>query len=356
MMLQYIKEHLYEAGKTFYFSADNTYFNEVSILEFVDDLYQQQGVTHVFIDELHKYSNWNQELKNIYDSYPKLKVIFSGSSSIDLIQGSYDLSRRAKLIHMPGLSFREYLNLTTGNNFPAIGLEDLLTGHVDFSAQLSNVVTVLKHFDDYKNFGYYPFILDDRDALYSTIETMIDKTISEDIADFYQLKTGNLKHFKRILNFLATIPPGKVNPSNIARHLSIDYKTVDNYLDILVRSGLVRMLYPVASGSQLLTRPSKIFLDNSTLLAAINTFLSSDLERGMQRELVFLQSTQAAGLKTFYPTMGDFKIDDITFEVGGKNKTGQQLSAVTGRSIVVKDDILVGFSRNIPLYLFGFLY
>ncbi|MDF1654859.1 MAG: AAA family ATPase [Coxiellaceae bacterium] len=357
MLLQLIKNKLYDSGEAFYFSADNTYFNEVPILEFVDDLYQNKGIRYVFIDEIHRYANWNQELKNIYDSYPKLKVIFSGSSSIDLIHGSYDLSRRAKLIHMPGLSFREYLNLITNNDFSAITFDELITNHSKLSAELSQIPTILKHFDDYKNLGYYPFILQDRDALYEAINNIIDKTVNEDIANFYQLKTSNLNHFKRIINFLATIPPGKINPSNIAKHLSIDYKTVEHYLEILSKTGMVRMLYPVAHGNQTLTKASKIYLDNSTLLSAANTFLSSDLDIGTQRELTFLQSVNGADIQAFHPKKGDFFINDITFEVGGKNKTMQQLNTIKkGKRMLVKDSIVAGFKDTIPLYLFGFLY
>lgn len=357
MLLQLIKNKLYDTGEAFYFSADNTYFNEVTILEFVDDLYQNKGIRFVFIDEIHRYTNWNQELKNIYDSYPNLKVIFSGSSSIDLIHGSYDLSRRARLIHMPGLSFREYLNLTTGNDFPSVSFSELIENHSKLSAELSQIPTILKHFEDYKNLGYYPFILQDRDALYEAIANIIDKTVNEDIANFYQLKTTSLNHFKRIINFLASIPPGKVNPNNIAKHLSIDYKTVENYLNILHKTGMVKMLYPAAHGNQILTKASKIYLDNATLLSAVNTLLSSNLDIGTQRELTFLQSIDGAGIQAFYPEKGDFIVEDITFEVGGKNKTMQQLSNTKkDKRILVKDNIVAGFKDTMPLYLFGFLY
>ena len=129
MMLQYIKNELYDGGGAFYFSADNAYFAETSLLAFVDELYQSMNIRHVFIDEVHKYPNWNQELKNIYDSFPSLKVVFSGSSSIDLIRGSYDLSRRAKLLQMKGLSFREYLNIKNQEQFATVTLEDIFQNH-----------------------------------------------------------------------------------------------------------------------------------------------------------------------------------------------------------------------------------
>ena len=356
LLLQYIKEHLYAREDVFYFSADQTYFNEVTLLDYVNQLYQQKGIRVFFVDEIHKYVNWNQELKNIYDSFPDVHVVFSGSSSIDLIQGSYDLSRRARLLHMPGLSFREYVNLTAGHNFPALTLDEVLRDHINLAATLSNDTQILKLFGEYKTTGYYPFILDDSKRLYEAINTIVDKTINEDIADFYQLKTFSLKHFKRILNFLATIPPGKINPSNISKRLSIDYKTVEHYLDILMKTGLVKKLYPVAHGLQQLSKAEKIFIDNTTLLSAVNTFLSEDLDQGNVRELVFLQSTSGAGFKVFAPKAGDFCINDMVFEIGGKNKTKQQLKAINGDKYLVKDDILVGFKQEIPLYLFGLLY
>lgn len=356
LLLQYIKNNLYETGDTFYFSADNTYFEDVPLLEFVDELYQQKDIRNFFIDEIHKYKNWNQELKNIYDSFPKAKVVFSGSSSIDLVHGNYDLSRRAKLIYMPGLSFREYLNLITDNNFPAISFDELIADHIKIAAQLSQVTTIIKYFEDYKNFGYYPFVLNNRDDLYQAVANIIDKTIYEDIANFYRLKTSNLHYFRKIINFLATIPPGKITANNIAKHLGVDNKTVDHYLEILTKTGVIKKLFPAVHGNQILTKPDKVYLDNTTLLAASNAFLSSPLDIGTTRELAFFQSLQGAGIKVSYPKVGDFQVQDIIFEVGGKNKTASQLKNVKERKYLVKDNIIVGSKSEIPLYLFGFLY
>lgn len=356
LLLQYIKNELYEQNEVFYFSADNVYFNETSILSFVSDLYQSQNIHIFFIDEIHKYHNWNQELKNIYDSFPKVKVVFSGSSSINLIEGTYDLSRRAKLHHLPGLSFREYLNLTTDHQFDPITFQELIEHHQKLAAHFSQVSTITKHFEEYLLFGYYPIVFQGRDHLYEAISNVINKTVHEDIAEFYNLKTSNLNHFKRIINFLASIPPGEIKTNNLARHLGIDNKTADHYLAILEKTGMVKPLFPVASGNQILTKPAKIYLDNTTLHAAVNTFLFEQLDQGAQRELFFLQSTSGAGIKAFYPKEGDFQIKDTIFEVGGKNKTWKQLAAYKGKKILVKDNLLLGFKNEIPLYLFGFLY
>jgi hypothetical protein len=356
LLLQFIKNHLYSQENSFYFSADNIYFNNSSILECVDQLYTTQDIHYFFIDEIHKYANWSQELKNIYDSFPKIKIFFSGSSSIDLVEGTYDLSRRARLLHLPGLSFREYLNIKTNNHFQPIAFDTLLTEHQKFAAQLSTVTTINKHFEEYLAFGYYPIVFQNQEYLYEALANIIDKTIYEDIANFYNLKTSNLSHFKSIIHFLASIPPGKVNTNNLANHLGIDNKTALHYLEIMNHTGLIKMLYPVAHGNQILNKPAKIYLDNTTLLTTVNTFISSALDIGTLRELAFLQFTAGANLPVFYSDLGDFKIQDTLFEAGGKNKTWQQLKNYDGKKVLVKDNILLGLKNEIPLYLFGFLY
>lgn len=356
MLLQIIKEKYYQKNDAFYFSADNTYFNETSLLTFIDELYQKKAIRTVFIDEIHKYPRWNQELKNLHDAFPNLKIVFSGSSSIDLIKGTYDLSRRAKLYHLPGLSFREYLNIKTNNDFPSITLEELLTNHQKISARLSKLSTLLMYFDEYLSLGYYPIVFKNRDNIYDAISNIIDKTIYEDVANFYNLKTANLLYLKRILNFLASSQPGEIKTNTLARHLHIDNKTVQHYIEILQQTGLIKLLYPVAQGNQLLVKPNKMYLDNTTLLTTINTLLSGLLVLGTQRELVFLQFIKGAGINVFYPYIGDFQINDIIFEIGGKSKKWQQLENHKGEKYLVKDNILVGFGNEIPLYLFGFLY
>lgn len=178
----------------------------------------------------------------------------------------------------------------------------------------------------------------------------------EDISNFYSLKTNNLPHFKRILNFLASIPPGNINTNNVAHHLGIDNKTAAHYLEILAKTSMIKMLYAESTGNQILSKPTKVYLDNTTLLAAINTFLSGELNVGTKRELAMMQFLKGANLQVFYPKYGDFKVKDIVFEVGGKNKTMQQLKDVDGKKFLIKDNILVGNKLEIPLYLLGFLY
>lgn len=356
LMLQYIKNHLYGNNKVFYFSADHIYFNDGTLLSFIEELYRSEGISIFFIDEIHKYKKWNQEIKNIYDAFPSIKIIFSGSSSIDLVKGSYDLSRRATLFHLHGLSFREYLNFKTGSQFNPIPFDQMLTHYAEYDASLSLIPKIKGHFKDYLEKGYYPFLFEDQYSYYEKIERIIGKMIFEDIANYYNLHTTNLGYFKKILKFLASIPPGHINIHNLSQNLGIDGKTAYNYLNILEETELVRFIYPYQGGNQQLKKPEKIFLNNTTLLYALNNYVGQDASMGTVRELFFIQSIMNTGKNIFYSKMGDFQTATTVFEIGGKNKKRQQIKHADLPAILVKDDIFVTSQNTIPLFYFGFLY
>ena len=350
LMLQYIKNELYEEGKTFYFTADHIYFQEATLLEFVSSLYKNEGYQIIFIDEIHKYQNWNQELKNLYDSFPSLKIVFSGSSMLDLVKGSYDLSRRAVLFHLHGLSFREYLNFVCDLDLKPISFEMLLK-----KPKIPDAARILPHFQDYLKHGYYPFVLEDVHSYYEKLTRVIDKTIFEDIANYYNLKTPNLQYFKRILTYLASIPPGELVVHNLAQTLAVDDKTAQHYLSILASVGLIREIYPNGKGSARIRKPSKIFLNNTTLMHTMQQYLEEPIPKGTERELFFIQSLQDAGIELFYSSIGDFRTKKAVFEIGGKNKTRRQLKGAEEPSYLVKDDILTSLKGEIPLFMMGFI-
>ncbi len=183
----------------------------------------------------------------------------------------------------------------------------------------------------------------------------MEKTIFEDIAQFYALKTNYLSHLNKILNFLATIPPGEMNIHNLAKNLGIDDKTTFSYLTMLNNTGLIRIIYPAASGNQVLRKPEKIFLNNTTLLATINKFLGNVIDKGNVRELFFIQSLENSGTSVFYSKEGDYRAEKFIFEIGGKNKTKKQIKN-SEQALLIKDDILNSSKNEIPLYFFGFLY
>lgn len=360
LLLQYIKEHLYQGKKVFYFSADSVYLvNNASLLELVNELYLSEGYKHFFIDEIHKYANWSQELKNLYDSFPDIQIVFSGSSMLDIIKGTYDLSRRAKIYKLPGLSFREYLLLSKINaadpELPILDFQDIIND----STHVKSMVTIDRikgHFKDYLKKGYYPFAFEDEDAYVSQIHQVIEKTIYEDIANYYNLKTESLIIFKKILVFLASIPPGEVNTNNIAKNLSVAHQTVEHYLSILDSVRLIHMIFPYEGGNQYLRKPQKIFLDNTNLLYALSQESGPSLNIGTLRELFFVQTLHDKNIDVYYSKQGDYRTVDTLFEVGGKNKTAAQLAGSELKKIVVKDDTLSLSKGVLPLIYLGFLY
>lgn len=356
LLLQYIKNTLMKEGKCFYFSADLIYFQQTTLLEFVSNLHLVEGYKIIFIDEIHKYQGWNQELKNLYDAFPSLKIVFSGSSMLDLVEGSHDLSRRAKLYHLHGLSFREYLNFALSFQLKPIPLQKILKNTNSSLKQLKGIDRILPHFEDYLKKGYYPFVFEDPRSYYEKVSRVIEKTIFEDIANYYNLKTSNLQYFKRLLTYLASIPPGDLNMHNLAKNLGIDHKTTEHYVTILASVGLIRKMRPYEGGGADLRKPSKILLNNTNLIHTMQQYLGLPSSKGMERELFFVQSLQNAGVEIFYSKQADYRTRQAIFEIGGKNKTWDQLREIKEPSYLVKDDTLHALKGEIPLFLFGFLY
>ncbi len=356
LMLQYIKENL-DIQAVFYVSADNIYFSNTTIFDFIREQYETESIKLFFIDEAHKYRGWSQELKNVYDSFPDVSVVFSGSSSMDLVKGSYDLSRRGIMYKLHGMSFREYLNFTTGANLPPVDLNTLITDRKQLSAELGTLPRLKGHFKEYLKTGYYPFIFESKDLYFEKLGNIIEKTIFEDIASHYRLKTANLHIFKHILHYLCTIPPGEINAHNLAKNLSLDGKTVMHYLTILRETGLVRLLFADKKGSSLIRKPAKVFVDNTSLLYGITTTLGQGVNIGTLRELFFISMLQNCGEKVFYSKdVGDYLCREIIFEIGGQHKKKKQIRNSTLQAFLVRDDQLHATSSSIPLWLFGFLY
>ncbi len=356
VLLQLIKERLPSTREAFYVSADHIYFTRIGLFDFVRDVYETDGITRFFVDEVHKYSGWAQEIKNIYDSFPDVRIVFSGSSSLSLVKGSYDLSRRALLRHLPGLSFREYLNFRLGTQFSVVPYADILHNE-DAFREVVAIKGLRGYFKDYLACGYYPFALEGPDYFLEKMRVVINKTIYEDIANFFPLKTENLRLFRKLLTYLATIPPGALNTHSLARNLGVDDKTADRYLTILIDTGLARVLPSAKRGSSQLRKAEKLFLDNPSLHHAMAHELDQPPEMGTLRELFFLNATANAGLKpTYSEDIGDVRLGKDVFEIGGRGKGRRQLRGADGSAFVVKDDILTGHGTTVPLYRFGFLY
>lgn len=354
-LIEYLRRNYGDSSQALYVSADNLYFVEHTLLDVVDQFVKDFDGRFLCIDEIHRYKNWNQELKNIYDSYPKLSIIFSGSSSIDLVKGHYDLSRRAILKIMYGFSFREFLEIKEQRSYPVLTLEEIRDKTNFYAQKLSKTPKLLGYFKEYLKEGYYPTFLKmgSYEAYCSSLRGIIDKIIYQDVSSFYSLNTANLETLKKIIYFFATSQPGSVNINRLAGSLKKDNTTIAEYIQILRNTGLLRFLIQNKQGHALVRDAEKIYMDNPNLLWALNAEIGKEPLIGILRELFVISNLQNANYHVFFSQTGDIECDNSIFEIGGKSKTFSQFKGKKG--YLIKDDILIGNPKTIPLYLFGFL-
>lgn len=356
-LLHYAIQSGAKQRKALYVSADNLFFLENKLVDLAYYLYTQTSTRLLLIDEIHKYPNWRLELKNIVDTFPSMRILFSGSSMIDLVQGKYDLSRRVILHKLYGLSLREYLLFYFQKQLPRLTIEEILNNHLIISQEL-NVTGILKHFNDYLKIGYYPFFkgyLQERDK-FQSLENAVQMTIYEDIATLHSLKTPSLQVIEKLYKFVLNSYPGELNASKLSNALNKDFESISNYLKYLEQAGLIRFIYPGKSGqASLSSNPIKMYPENTNMIYAAYLPLAQDQAKGKIRETFFVNQIQNSGVSIFYSTIGDFKVNDIVFEIGGRNKTAKQLKGQEKGHILV-DDLIVGTRNTIPLYLFGLLY
>lgn len=356
-ILQYLKKNYADSPQALYVSADDLYFAENNLVDLAERFVDLYDGRLLCIDEIHKYPHWSRELKNIYDKHKKLKIIFSGSSSIDLIKEKYDLSRRAVLRHLPGLSFREFLEMKLGKSYPVLTMDEIVKKRIASIDTITKTPRLLGLFQEYLRVGYYPLFREfknERD-MHEALTGVIDKIIHMDIASYYSLKTFTLPVFKKILYFIHTASPSEININRIAKSLGKDHTDVANYLEMMRETELLRFLLIDKSGHALIRNAEKVYLGNTNLAYALEQAIGKKANKGQLRELFFIASIENAGLKSFYSKIGDVKCGDYTFEIGGAGKDASQIKNQKN-AFIAADDILYGDIKKIPLHLFGFLY
>lgn len=343
LVLQHIKEEL-PRKESLYVQAEDFYFANHRLIDLADR-FAKIGGKYLIIDEIHKYKDWSRELKLIYDYHSELHIVFTGSSVLDIAKGAYDLSRRALVYEMQGLSYREYLELFHGIHLPVCTLQQLLQQEVE----IPNDFLPLQYFGDYLQRGYYPFA--DRD-INRYIQQVVNATIDTDIPQYADLTVSTARKLKRLLAIIAQSAPFKPNMSQIGGQLEISRNNVADLCAYLEKTGLVGQLRTSTGGIQGLGKVDKIYLDNPNL---IYTLGAPNIEIGTVRETFFYNQTHALFSVTASP-ISDFLIDgQYTFEVGGKKKRQSQLQNLSD-GYVVKDDIVSGYGNIIPLWAFGMLY
>jgi predicted AAA+ superfamily ATPase len=343
LVLQHIKNNL-EAKHTLYVTAEDFYFAKNRLLDVASD-FVKLGGTHLIIDEIHKYPDWSTELKLIYDYHQDLQVVFTGSSVLDIKKGSADLSRRAVLYAMQGLSFREYLQLFHQIAIPTFTLDEILS-HKVATPQLAHPLPL---FFDYIKRGYYPFALEQDFNL--KLMQVINQTLENDIPVYASMNVSTGRKLKQLMAIVAESVPFKPNMSKISEMLSISRNNIADYLLYMEEAGMVSQLRSETNGIRGLGKVDKVYLDNTNLVYGL---AHENPNKGNLRETFFMNQLRVA-----YPivssVIADFTIDGFDFEIGGKNKSNKQIKTVA-KGFVVKDDIETGFLNTIPLWHFGLLY
>lgn len=343
LFLQHVKRVKDKEG-TLYLTADHMYFATHSLYE-TARTFMHMGGKELLIDEIHKYPGWSRELKMIYDGMPGLKVAFTGSSVLDITKGEADLSRRAPVYLMQGLSFREYLALFHGIEVPRASLSQIVAHEVE----IPGVEHPLPFFADYLKHGYYPF--GNQEAFGQIIEQVVTQTLEVDIPQYAGMNTSTGLKLKRLMGVISTLVPFKPNMTKLASQIGASRNNLEDYLAYMEKAGMIAQLKTSAKGIGGLGKVEKVYLDNTNLLYALG---GSSVDVGTARETFFFNQMRVNNAVASSPR-SDFEIEGMTFEVGGRSKGQDQLRGVDN-GFVVKDDIEHGYGNVVPLWTFGLNY
>jgi len=351
LLLQWIKEQDLPTEKAAYFSLDDLYFTSHSLKETVSTFYKNGGQILV-LDEVHKYKNWSQEIKNCYDFYPELKIVFTGSSIIDITKQEGDLSRRALLFELVGLSFREYLKMLHIVDLPILNLQELLFHSAEIKKKIPVGFRPNQHFSHYLHVGYYPFGLADTTSIHQRINQLIRTIVEIDLAELKDFDIRNAKKMLQLIYVIAQQVPFKPNISNLAIKTGIHRNSLNSYLYYLDQAKIISLVFQAGNSIAILQKPEKIVLNNTTLLYALS---EEKALVGTLRETFFVSQLQTIH-KVNVSKQADFLVDGTyTFEVGGKGKGQKQIKGLEN-AWTVKDDIELPMLNTIPLWMFGLLY
>ena len=353
LMLQYMKQH-YEvySREVLYCTLDSVYFSNHTLLELVD-VFVKNGGKHLFLDEVHKYPTWSKEIKEVYDMYPDLKVVFSASSLLNILNADADLSRRCIPYEMQGLSFREFLLFYKQLDLPICTLEEVLTSPGNICSEVNKVCRPLPLFREYLQYGYYPFYLKNQIDYYTSIEQVVNFIVETELPQLCGIDVGNVRKIKALLGILASSVPFEVDISKLATTIGIHRNTVIEYLNSLEKAKLLHLLYADLLSVKKMQKPDKIYLDNPNLLYAL---ASHPVKIGTARETFVVNQLSCDHEIEYGKKTGDFKVNGkYTLEVGSEGKTYNQIADVPD-SYILADGIETPYRCKLPIWVVGFLY
>ena len=350
LLLQHILENYEDIDQTLYASLDDLWFSTHSLIDLVDWA-DQHGITRLYLDEVHRYAKWSETLKNIYDSYPDMSIVYTSSSLLMMDNAKVDLSRRQTTYTLHGLSFREYLAFEDILHVPAIQLEDLLEHHVQHAMRIVKDVKVASHFESYLSRGYYPFYREAGEDYPSRLREAVSVVIDSDLPAVENMSFETLQKVKKLIMIISERVPFEPNMTELWKQLVTNNELGLRMLYALDKAQLLSLLTSKVKNYKLLYKPDKIYLGNTNLMHV----LCPSVDKGNERETFFYSLLRVAH-DVKYPQQGDFLVDDCyLFEVGGRKKTYDQIADVANGFLAV-DDTEVGHGHRIPLWLFGFIY
>lgn len=342
MVLQYIREH--QEIKSLYVSADHTYFTLHTLTD-VADSFSRDGGQLLVIDEIHKYPGWSKELKQIYDTHPDMRVIFTGSSVLDITEGISDLSRRVLNYVLYGLSYREYLELFHGIRARAFSLEEILSGKVE----VQGLMHPLQYFENYLYSGYYPFSIEG--DFEQRMQNVIIKTVESDIAQYADLKAVTARKLRKLLAVVSKVAPFKPNADNLSSEIGVSRNSIADYLILLEKAQMIGQLRDDTGGMRGLGKVEKIYVDNPSLMAVLS---AGEPNVGNLRETFFFNQMRVNN-DVLSSRSSDFNIGGRIFEIGGRKKGKKQIGGIEN-GYIVKDDVEYAWGNVIPLWMFGMNY
>jgi uncharacterized protein len=351
LLLQWLKQKQIPSSKGVYLSLDDIYFTSHSLLDWGNEFYQKGGKILV-LDEVHKYPHWAREIKNLYDRYSDLQIIFTGSSIIDISRQEGDLSRRVLMYELPGLSYREYLKMNGYLDVEAISMDYIIESNYDIRALFPADFRPLEYFEDYLMHGYYPFFSEDKTGYSTRLRQLVRQIVETDMAEIKGFDIRNAKKMLQLVYILAQQVPFKPNIVKLSQKSQIHRNSIINYLYFLEEARLIRLLYPSGISIATLQKPEKIFLNDSNLIYAI---AENQPSKGTVRETFFLNQVSAIH-RVNQPENADFEVNGkYLFEIGGVHKSNKQIKGLTD-AFVVKDSVEYPAGNALPLWIFGFLY
>lgn len=353
LMLQYIKSHYRPmSNEVLYVSLDAVYFSTHTLIDLADRFYKNGG-KHLFVDEVHKYNSWSREIKEIYDTYPDMRVVISGSSLLNILGGDADLSRRCIPYELHGLSFREYLQFFHNIQIQPRSLQDILEHPEEICSEVLDKCHPLPLFKDYLQHGYFPFYLKSKENYATLIEQVVNYVIETELPQCYGVDMAMVRKIKALMSIVSSSIPYEVDATKLSGVIGVHRTTVVNYLYMLDKAKLINMLFAEAKTIKKLQKPDKIYIENPNMLYAL---AEGNVEIGTARETFCINQLRVHHNVEYSKKQGDFRVDGkYTFEIGGQSKGFGQVAGVPD-SYVLADGIETPFGRKLPLWIIGFLY